>query len=129
MNYVKGEELRKLMIDPKQTMLSKRGSVLLDSRSNIMIIKDTQKRIEDIRTMLAQIDIPLRQVMIEARIVEAGDSFAKNLGIRLSMGAVEVETKKDSNTNLLTYGVVIPRWNKKKFRNGLLKLLITLSSC
>ena len=103
MNYVKGEELRKLMIDPKQTMLSKRGSVLLDSRSNIMIIKDTQKRIEDIRTMLAQIDIPLRQVMIEARIVEAGDSFAKNLGIRLSMGAVEVETKKDSNTNLLTY--------------------------
>ena len=89
MNYVKGEELRKLMIDPKQTMLSKRGSVLLDSRSNIMIIKDTQKRIEDIRTMLAQIDIPLRQVMIEARIVEAGDSFAKNLGIRLSMGATE----------------------------------------
>lgn len=89
MNYVKGEELRKLMIDPKQSMLSKRGSVLLDSRSNIMIIKDTQKRIEDIRTMLAQIDIPLRQVMIEARIVEAGDSFAKNLGIRLSMGATE----------------------------------------
>ena len=91
MNYVKGEELRKLMIDPKQTMLSKRGSVLLDSRSNIMIIKDTQKRIEDIRTMLAQIDIPLRQVMIEARIVEAGDSFAKNLGIRLSMGATELD--------------------------------------
>ena len=91
MNYVKGEELRKLMIDPKQTMLSKRGSVLLDSRSNIMIIKDTQKRIEDIRTMLAQIDIPLRQVIIEARIVEAGDSFAKNLGIRLSMGATELD--------------------------------------
>lgn len=98
MNYVKGEELRKLMIDPKQTMLSKRGSVLLDTRSNIMIIKDTQKRIEDIRTMLAQIDIPLRQVMIEARIVEAGDSFAKNLGIRLSMGATEREINNTTNT-------------------------------
>ena len=101
MNYVKGEELRKLMIDPKQTMLSKRGSVLLDTRSNIMIIKDTQKRIEDIRTMLTQIDIPLRQVMIEARIVEAGDSFAKNLGIRLSMGATERETNNTTGTTTI----------------------------
>jgi type IV pilus assembly protein PilQ len=87
MNYVKGEDIRKLLIDPKQTLLSKRGSALLDARSNIMFIKDTPGRIEDIRDMIAKIDIPVRQVMIEARIVEAGDSFAKNLGVRLSSGA------------------------------------------
>jgi type IV pilus assembly protein PilQ len=87
MNYVKGEDIRKLLIDPKQTLLSKRGSALLDARSNIMFIKDTPGRIEDIRAMISKIDIPVRQVMIEARIVEAGDSFAKNLGVRLSTGA------------------------------------------
>jgi len=99
MNYVKGEDIRKLLIDPKQTLLSKRGSALLDTRSNIMFIKDTQGRIEDIRAMISKIDIPVRQVMIEARIVEAGDSFAKNLGIRLSSGSSTLDSATGVVTN------------------------------
>ncbi|WP_319242966.1 type IV pilus secretin PilQ [uncultured Propionivibrio sp.] len=86
MNYVKGEDVRKLLADPKQTLLSKRGSAVLDNRSNIMFVKDTPNRIEDIRNMIAKIDIPVRQVVIEARIIEAEDSFAKNLGSRLGWG-------------------------------------------
>ena len=83
MNYIKAEAVQKLLVDPKQTLLSRRGSALLDDRSNMMFVKDTPSRLDDVRAMIAKVDIPVRQVMIEARIVEAGDSFAKNLGIRL----------------------------------------------
>ncbi len=86
MNYIKGADVKKLLSDPKQTLLSKRGSALLDDRSNILFVQDTPSRLEDVRAMIAKIDTPVRQVMIEARIVEAGDSFAKNLGIRLGWG-------------------------------------------
>jgi type IV pilus assembly protein PilQ len=86
MNYIKGADVQKLLVDPKQTLLSKRGSALLDDRSNMLFVKDTASRLDDVREMIAKVDIPVRQVMIEARIVEAGDSFAKNLGVRLSWG-------------------------------------------
>ena len=106
MNYVKSEDLRKLMVDPKQTLLSKRGTVFLDNRSNIMIVKDTPSRIEDIRAMIAKIDIPVRQVTIEARIVEAGDSFAKNLGVRLGTGATSRDTTTGAISNSTTLGAI-----------------------
>src|SRR5262249_14688115 len=83
MNYIKGEDVKKLLADPKQTLLSKRGSALLDNRSNILFVQDTASRLDDVRAMLAKVDVPVRQVMIEARIVEAGDIFAKNIGVRL----------------------------------------------
>lgn len=83
MNYIKGSDVKKLLSDSKQTLLSKRGSALLDDRSNILFIQDTPSRLDDVRAMIAKVDVPVRQVMIEARIVEAGDSFAKNIGIRL----------------------------------------------
>ena len=86
MNYIKGADVQKLLVDPKQTLLSKRGSALLDDRSNMLFVKDTPSRLDDVREMIAKVDVPVRQVMIEARIVEAGDSFAKNLGVRLSWG-------------------------------------------
>ncbi len=87
MNYIKAADVQKLLVDPKQTLLSKRGSALLDDRSNMMFVKDTPSRLDDVREMIAKVDTPVRQVMIEARIVEAGDSFAKNLGVRFSTGA------------------------------------------
>ena len=99
MNYIKGEDVKKLLVDPKQTLLSKRGSALLDDRSNILFVQDTPSRLEDVRAMIAKVDVPVRQVMIEARIVEAGDSFAKNIGIRLATGAATKST--DSNGNVL----------------------------
>ena len=83
MNYIKGVDVKKLLSDPKQTILSRRGSALLDDRSNMLFVQDTPSRLDDVRAMVAKIDVPVRQVMIEARIVEAGDSFAKNIGIRL----------------------------------------------
>ena len=102
MNYVKGGDVKKLLSDPKQTLLSKRGSALLDDRSNILFVQDTPSRLDDVRAMIAKVDVPVRQVMIEARIVEAGDTFAKNIGIRLGTGAVTAKTQKDENTGAIS---------------------------
>lgn len=102
MNYVKGADIKKLLSDPKQTLLSKRGSALLDDRSNILFIQDTPSRLDDVRAMIAKVDVPVRQVMIEARIVEAGDSFAKNLGVRLSTGGTIQTTNTTTGVTTVT---------------------------
>ena len=64
------------------TLLSDRGTVTVDERTNTLIIKDVANSIENIRTLIGKIDIPVRQVMIEARIVSATDSFSKEIGVR-----------------------------------------------
>lgn len=87
LNYQKADAIQKLLTDTNQRMLSKRGSAVFDARTNILFVQDTSSRLEDVRQVIAKVDLTVRQVMIEARIVEAGDSFAKNLGIRLSTGA------------------------------------------
>jgi len=63
-------------------LLTGRGSVLIDQRTNTLIIKDTRKAINGIKALIAKIDRPIKQVQIEARIVEASDLFQRNLGIR-----------------------------------------------
>ncbi|WP_300453932.1 type IV pilus secretin PilQ [Accumulibacter sp.] len=83
LSYIRAEDMHKLFDNPTQRMLSKRGSAVLEPRSNMVIVKDTPSRLDELRHIITKVDVAARQVMIEARIVEAGDSFAKNLGIRL----------------------------------------------
>ena len=83
LNYQKADEIKKLLTDANQRMLSKRGSAVVDARTNILFVQDTPGRLEDVRQLIAKVDLTVSQVMIEARIVEAGDSFAKNIGMRL----------------------------------------------
>jgi len=64
-------------------ILSKRGRASYDLKTNMLIINDTAKNIQEVRDLLAKIDVPARQVMIEARVVLADDSFARQLGVRL----------------------------------------------
>jgi type IV pilus assembly protein PilQ len=68
-----------------KTILSKRGSVIMDERTNKLIVTDTGARLDDVRRMINEIDIPSRQVIIEAQIIEAEDTFAKNLGARFGV--------------------------------------------
>jgi type IV pilus assembly protein PilQ len=82
MNYQKAADVQKLLSDPAQRLLSKRGSAVVDARTNTLFVQDTPSRLEEVRRLLAKIDVAVRQVMIEARIVEANDSFSKNLGVR-----------------------------------------------
>jgi len=83
MNYQKAADVQKLLSDPSQRMLSKRGSAVVDARTNTLFVQDTPSRLEEVRKLIARIDVPVRQVMIEARIVEASELFNKNLGARL----------------------------------------------
>jgi len=64
-------------------ILSARGSVLFESRTNQLFVTDVPSKLEEIQQLIAKIDIPVRQVLIEARIVEADDSFGRNLGVKL----------------------------------------------
>ncbi|MGZ8253620.1 MAG: type IV pilus secretin PilQ [Burkholderiaceae bacterium] len=91
-NYQKAEDVRKLLTDDKQRMISKRGSVAVDTRTNQLFVQDTAARLEDVRRMLQRIDVAVPQVLIEARIVEADDKFSRNLGVRLGFGKVNNES-------------------------------------
>ena len=97
--------------DDNNTLLSNRGTVTVDERTNTLIIKDVADSIENIHKLISKIDIPVRQVMIEARIVSATDSFSKEIGVRwgiLSNGAA-------NNRNLLVGGSNQTLWDLKDF--------------
>ena len=83
MNYQKAADVQKLLGDKAQPILSKRGSAVVDTRTNTLFVQDVPSRLEEARKLIAKIDVPVRQVVIEARIVIADDSFSKNLGARL----------------------------------------------
>ena len=92
-------------------LLSNRGTVTVDERTNTLIVKDVAASIENIHKLIGKIDIPVRQVMIEARIVSATDSFSKEIGVRwgiLSNGAA-------NNRNLLVGGSNQTLWDLKDF--------------
>ena len=93
------------------SLLSNRGTVTVDERTNTLIVKDVAASIENIHKLIGKIDIPVRQVMIEARIVSATDSFSKEIGVRwgiLSNGAA-------NNRNLLVGGSNQTLWDLKDF--------------
>jgi type IV pilus assembly protein PilQ len=115
-NYQKADDVKKLLSgDGKQSLLSKRGSVVVDIRTNQMFVQETTQHLEEIRRLLARIDIPVPQVMIEARIVEADENFSSDIGARLGMvhvgsnqwlssgaGATYGGTSASSGTNSLS---------------------------
>ncbi|MGB7597889.1 MAG: type IV pilus secretin PilQ [Gallionella sp.] len=82
-SYQKADAIAALLTSDKQRILSKRGSAVVDARTNTLFVQDTSDRLEEARKLIKQIDVPVRQVMIEARIVEATDDFSKNLGVNL----------------------------------------------
>jgi type IV pilus assembly protein PilQ len=83
LNYQKAEALGKMLSDDKTKVLSKRGTAVVDARTNKLFVHDTASRLEEVRRLITQVDVPVRQVLIEARIVEADDRFSRNLGAKL----------------------------------------------
>lgn len=80
--YQKAADLKTLISDVKQSMLSKRGSAVVDIRSNTLFVQDTEKNLAKIEKIINQVDVPVRQVLIEGRIVLADDGFSKSLGVK-----------------------------------------------
>ncbi len=84
LSYAKALDIVNLLKNKDAALLSKRGSAVSDLRTNTLFVQDTPSRLEEIRNLIKQLDIPVRQVLIEARFVEAGDSFNRTLGGRLN---------------------------------------------
>jgi len=83
LSYQKGGDIITLITNKDQHILSKRGSAVVDQRTNTLFVQDTPSRLEDVRKLIQQVDVPVRQVMIEARFVSANEKFSRNLGGRL----------------------------------------------
>jgi type IV pilus assembly protein PilQ len=95
LNYTKAEEIARGLtggraagsstggVNNSTRILSPRGSVIFESRTNQLFVNDIPSKLEEIQAMITKIDIPVRQVLIEARIVEADDTFSRSLGVRL----------------------------------------------
>ena len=88
LNYTKAEDVAKgLSGQGAQSgatrILSTRGSVISESRTNQLFVTDVPSKLEQVQNLIKSIDIPVRQVLIEARIVEASDTFGKSIGVRL----------------------------------------------
>ena len=82
-SYQKADAVATLLSSDKQRILSKRGSAVVDARTNTLFVQDTNTHLEDVRKLIKQIDVPVRQVMIEARFVLATTSYSRNLGGKL----------------------------------------------
>ncbi|MBG8977791.1 type IV pilus secretin PilQ [Neisseria meningitidis] len=86
----------------RNTLVSGRGSVLIDPATNTLIVTDTRSVIEKFRKLIDELDVPAQQVMIEARIVEAADGFSRDLGVKF--GATG-KKKLKNNTSAFGWGV------------------------
>jgi|HigsolmetaAR203D_1030402.scaffolds.fasta_scaffold00253_12 type IV pilus assembly protein PilQ len=87
-NYAKASDLARLIKSGSaNSLLSERGSVAIDERTNTLLLQDTPERLADIRRLVSTLDIPVRQVMIEARIVIVNDDFSRELGVRFGTTA------------------------------------------
>lgn len=81
-NYAKAADFSNLLKNEGTSLLSDRGSVTVDERTNTLLIRDTAASIEDIKRMVNVLDIPIRQVVIESRMVTVKDNISEELGIR-----------------------------------------------
>ncbi|MBA4742618.1 MAG: type IV pilus secretin PilQ [Azoarcus sp.] len=90
-NYHNAKEIFEFLKSKDQTVLSSRGSVVVDERSNKVFVTDVSSRLDALRRLIQEIDTAPRQVLIEARVVEANKDFARDLGVRMNFGNVPRE--------------------------------------
>jgi len=86
-NYAKASDLQALITGGggANSMLSDRGSIGVDDRTNTLLVQDTAERLQDVRRMVRTLDVPIKQVLIESRIVVVNDDFSRDLGVRLGV--------------------------------------------
>jgi type IV pilus assembly protein PilQ len=97
-NYAKAKDMEALIKTQSNSLLSPRGSVTVDDRTNTLLLQDTSDRLADIRRLVATLDIPVRQVLIEARIVIVNNDFQRQLGAIFGFTNVQ----KNGQTGVVT---------------------------
>ena len=84
-NYAKASDIATLLKSSETTLLSDRGMATTDGRTNTLLVQDTAAKLVEIRQLVARLDIPVRQVLIESRIVIASNDFSKELGVKFGL--------------------------------------------
>ncbi len=97
-NYAKASDMAALLKAGSKSLLSTRGQVSVDDRTNTLLVLETRERLAEIRNLVARLDVPVRQVLIESRIVIANNDFSKSLGARFGVS----QTGFDNSGHLLT---------------------------
>ncbi len=130
LSYQTVAEMIKLLTDAKQPILSKRGSAVSDPRTGTIFVQDTPSRLEEVRKIIKQIDVPVRQVLIEARFVSAGDSFNRTLGGKLGYTGPAVGAgagfSVGSNTPTASRALIQPNVNLPGAGSGMGGLTLSL---
>ena len=91
-NYARATDLAALLKSSDNSLLSERGNVTVDERTNNLLVQDTALKLDEIRRLIERLDVPVKQVLIESRIVVANDDFSKALGVRFGV------SNRDANT-------------------------------
>ena len=84
-NYAKAADLASLLQSGDSSLMSDRGKVTIDDRTNILLVQDTAEKLAEIRQLVSRLDVPVRQVLIESRIVLANNDFARDLGVKFGL--------------------------------------------
>ena len=90
-NYARASDLANLLKSSENSLLSERGNVTVDERTNNLLVQDTALKLDEVRRLIERLDVPVKQVLIESRIVVANDDFSKALGVRFGV------SNRDSN--------------------------------
>lgn len=102
-NYAKASDIAALLKQEGNSLLSDRGNVSVDERTNTLLVQDTSNKLEEVRALVRKLDIPVRQVLIESRIVNANNDSQEDLGVRF--GFTSLEGKAPFNTGNTVGGV------------------------
>lgn len=97
-NYAKADDIVKLLKSGDTTLLSSRGMATTDDRTNTVLVQDTAAKLTEIRKMVAQLDVPVRQVLIESRVVVANKNFARDIGVTFGL---QKQTTFDNGTHFV----------------------------
>ena len=99
-NYAKASALAELLKSDSNSLLSARGNISIDERTNTLLVRDTIDRLTEVRKLVTSLDIPIKQVLIESRIVIANDGFSRDLGAKIGIST----TNESGGNTVMTSG-------------------------
>lgn len=88
-NYARANDIASLLKAQSNSLLTERGSVTIDPRTNMLLVQETDAKLAEVRNLVRRLDVPVKQVLIESRIVIASDNFTKELGVRFGATGVD----------------------------------------
>jgi type IV pilus assembly protein PilQ len=116
-NYAKASDIKALLGSDKTSMLSERGRVTVDERTNTLLVLETRDKIDEIKHLVSRLDIPVRQVLVESRIVVANEDFARNIGTKFgittvgSVGSTRIGQSGNNTGSRSALGGTVPSLN------------------